>query len=570
VAAAQTQYQEIMKMDVIKTALIACIAIVLYYLLLQWPTQANSPEEAGEISSQMPMDSGSEAREIPSQIMIDSGSEDSLSLFETPATVALKTPETKTTLISTGRLFVVENDTLLMEVDGLSGRFVSSKLKFVKNSKNGESNLGIFGPTGENFYFANSGFFNKSQGYLQPGFTKINSYSGEDNSKIYELEGAASGLIFKRKIKMYPGKYYLEVEDFIEGGLPGVDVEVTPYVVIERSEEEVEEGGLAYTYLGPVFSTQEEKYEKYDFDDIDDANFKIQSPGGWASLIQHYFVSAWVPDQSKSYLYQARKNLSTGRYAIGYTSSSEFLGVNKGLVSSKNTLYVGPKLPEQLKTVHPDLDLVVDYGFLWWLGKPMYWLLNLGHDIFKNWGLAIIFLTVLLKIVTWPLSAAAYRSMGKMRVLAPKVKEIQDRHGDDKQKSGQAMMEFYKKEGVNPLGGCLPMLIQMPFFLAFYWVLMETVELRHSPFIFWIDDLSAMDPFFVLPLLNAAGMYYSQKLTPAPANADPMQAQMMKFFPLIFAVIFAFFPSGLVLYWLVNMLVTLFQQWWYYRKETKA
>ena len=557
-------------MDVIKTVLIASIAVVLYYLLLQWPTQANTPEKVGEISSQMPMDSVDASREIPSQTNINTDSEDSLSLFETPVVQSPNTPETRAPLMSSSKLFVLENDTLVVEVDGPSGRVVSSKLKLIKNSKNGETNLGIFGPTGENFYFANSGFFTKSQGYLQPKFTRISSYSGEEGSKIYELEGAASGLIFKREIKMHPGKYYLEVEDFIEGGLPGADAEVTPYVVIERSEEQVEEGGLAYTYLGPVFSTQEEKYEKYDFDDIDDANFKIQSPGGWASLIQHYFVSAWVPDQSRSYLYQARKNPSSGRYSIGYTSSSEVLGVNKGFVSFKNTLYVGPKLPEQLKTVHPDLDLVVDYGFLWWLGKPMYWLLNLGHDLFKNWGLAIIFLTILLKIATWPLSAAAYRSMGKMRVLAPKVKEIQDRHGDDKQKAGQAMMEFYKKEGVNPLGGCLPMLIQMPFFLAFYWVLMETVELRHSPFIFWIDDLSAMDPFFVLPLLNAAGMYYSQKLTPAPANADPMQAQMMKFFPLIFAAIFAFFPSGLVLYWLINMLVTLLQQWWYYRKEVKA
>ena len=200
----------------------------------------------------------------------------------------------------------------------------------------------------------------------------------------------------------------------------------------------------------------------------------------------------------------------------------------------------------------------------------MYWLLNLGHDLFKNWGFAIIFLTILLKVVTWPFSAAAYKSMGRMRVLGPEVAELQARYGDDKQKAGQAMMEFYKKKGVNPLGGCLPMIIQMPFFLAFYWVLMETVELRHSPFIFWIDDLSAMDPLFVLPLLNAAGMYYSQKLTPTPANADPMQAKMMKFFPLIFAGIFAFFPSGLVLYWLINMLVTLVQQWWYYRKEAKV
>ena len=181
--------------------------------------------------------------------------------------------------------------------------------------------------------------------------------------------------------------------------------------------------------------------------------------------------------------------------------------------------------------------------------------------------MAIIFLTIMLKLLLWPLSASAYRSMGKMRTLTPKLQALQSQHGDDKQKMGQAMMELYKKEGVNPLGGCLPMLAQMPFFLAFYWVLVETVELRHSPFVFWITDLSSKDPLFVLPILNAAGMYYSQKLTPTPPNADPMQAQMMKYFPLVFALIFAWFPAGLVLYWLVNMLVTLLQQWWYYRKE---
>ena len=220
--------------------------------------------------------------------------------------------------------------------------------------------------------------------------------------------------------------------------------------------------------------------------------------------------------------------------------------------------------------IEENLDLTVDYGFLWWLGKPMYWLLDLGHSIFNNWGLAIIFLTVVLKIATWPLSAKAYVSMGKMRELAPRLQLLQEKHGDNRQAMSQEMMEIYKKEGVNPLGGCLPMLAQMPFFLAFYWVLLETVELRHSPFFLWIDDLSAMDPYFVLPILNGAGMYLSQKLTPTPPNADPMQAQMMKFFPLIFAVIFAWFPSGLVLYWLVNMLIQIFQQWWYSRKAISS
>ena len=542
-------------MDVVKTGLMVCIGVVLYYLLLQWPSSSPVVEQGDDI--------------LINEIIDQNDSEDLLSPLEKEEQITID-PQTKISInAEKNNLLVVENDILSVGIDGPTGRFISSTLKHIKTSKNGETSLGLFGPTGTNFYFANSGFFTKTQGYLKPNFTKSYSFSGDAGSTIYELEGTTSGLLFKRIITLYPEKYFINVEDVITGSLDEVGVEITPYVVIERSSEETEEGGLAYTYLGPVFSTELERFEKYSFDDIDDLNFKKQSKGGWVSLIQHYFLTAWVPDQSTPNLYQARKSPSTERYSVGYTASSEVLGINNGSVSMKNTLYIGPKLPEQLKTVHPDLDLVVDYGFLWWLGKPIYWLLNVGHDVFKNWGVAIIFLTLLLKIVTWPFSAAAYKSMGKMRLLQPKIAALQAQYGDDKQKLGQATMEFYKKEGVNPLGGCLPMLVQMPFFLAFYWVLMETVELRHSPFVFWIDDLSAMDPFFVLPLLNAAGMYYSQKLTPTPANADPMQAQMMKYFPLIFACIFAFFPSGLVLYWLINMLVTLVQQWWYYRKIAK-
>ena len=358
--------------------------------------------------------------------------------------------------------------------------------------------------------------------------------------------------------------FKIKVNDEIISSL-NEEIAITPYVVIERDASTVEEAGLMYTYLGPVFSSSKDTYEKYDFDDIKESSYQNKSVGGWVALIQHYFLSAWIPDQNSEYLYQGRYGENSGRYALGYTSKDSIISYGESTFT-ENTLYVGPKLPIQLAEIEENLDLTVDYGFLWWLGKPMYWFLDLGHSIFNNWGLAIIFLTVALKLLTWPLSAKAYVSMGKMRELAPKMQLLQEKHGDNKQAMSQELMEMYKKEGVNPLGGCLPMLAQMPFFLAFYWVLLETVELRHSPFFLWIDDLSAMDPYFVLPILNGAGMYLSQKLTPTPPNADPMQAQMMKFFPLIFAVIFAWFPSGLVLYWLVNMLVQIFQQWWYSRR----
>ena len=542
-------------MDVIKTSLIFAIGITLYYLLLQWPmnevTENNYSQKSIEISS------FNDSEQLLSE---------SLSPLSSPA-------EIKKTEEEGGRnYFEIQNSDVLLLVDSKTGRFDVSQLKNVAKDKGAQEPFLVFGrtinsETGiENSYFANSGFYTRTQGYLAPEFSKISEQRSGNNSKTYHLQGFSNGLSFSRKIEMADSGYEIKVADEVSSTLNG-DITITPYVVIERDGSAVEEGGLMYTYLGPVFSSTKDTYEKYDFDDIRESSYQNKSMGGWVALIQHYFLSAWVPDQSSEYLYQARYGQNSGRYSLGYTSKDVVVSYGE-TTSTENTLYVGPKLPKQLVEIQDNLDLTVDYGFLWWLGKPMYWLLDLGYSIFNNWGLAIIFLTVVLKLATWPLSAKAYVSMGKMREMAPKMQLLQEKHGDNRQAMSAELMELYKKEGVNPLGGCLPMLAQMPFFLAFYWVLLETVELRHSPFFLWIDDLSAMDPYFVLPILNGAGMYLSQKLTPTPPNADPMQAQMMKLFPLVFAVIFAWFPSGLVLYWLVNMLIQIFQQWWYSRKAS--
>ena len=506
--------------------------------------------------------------EITNQSMVLNDSEQLLSETLAPLSSSSKIePVAKTDESS---YFEIQNDDLSLLIDSRTGRFFASQLKNISETKGSEEGFMVLGRTynadsgGENIYFANSGFYTRTQGYLDPDFSKISELNSSEGTMTYLLEGSGNGMTFSRRIEVQKSGYAIDVEDKVSSSLDE-DIVITPYVVIERDASTVEESGLMYTYLGPVFSSSKDTYEKYDFDDIKEASYQNKSSGGWVALIQHYFLSAWVPDQANEYLYQGRYGENSGRYSLGYTSKDLVVSYG-GSISAKNTLYVGPKLPKQLAEIEENLDLTVDYGFLWWLGKPMYWLLDLGHDIFKNWGLAIIFLTVVLKLATWPLSAKAYVSMGKMRELAPKMQLLQEKHGENKQAMSQELMEMYKKEGVNPLGGCLPMLAQMPFFLAFYWVLLETVELRHSPFFLWIDDLSAMDPYFVLPILNGAGMYLSQKLTPTPPNADPMQAQMMKFFPLIFAVIFAWFPSGLVLYWLVNMLIQIFQQWWYSRK----
>ena len=538
-------------MDFIKTLLIIAIATTLYYLLLQWPAEETSAQN-------IPTES--------SQELIINDSKDLLTNTLSPMEEVV-VPSKK--IIEAGRVYEVQNRDLLLKVDAGSGQIIGSKMKSFKRVLGGEESLEIFGIVGDNLYLANSGFFTPGQGYLQPKFSKISENQNADGSVDFVLTGTDNGLYHERRMSLNESGYSVEVTDFVRSNL-SADINITPYVVIERNSLNESGGGFlnpeSFAYLGPVFSTQEDVYEKYSFNDLEESPFRKNSSGGWVAIIQHYFLSAWIPDQTTPHKYQGQWGEGSKRFIVGYTAQSSVLEP-AGSIEATNTLYVGPKLPRELSAIQENLDLTVDYGFLFWLGKPMYWVLEQGNTIFNNWGMAIIFLTVIIKLITWPLSAKAYVSMGKMRKLQPQLVALQERHGDDKQKMSQEMMEFYRKEGVNPLGGCLPMLLQMPFFLAFYWVLLETVELRHSGFL-WLDDLSSMDPYFILPILNGMGMYLSQKMTPTPPNADPMQAQMMKLFPVMFAVLFAWFPAGLVLYWLMNMFIQIVQQWWYSRSAT--
>ena len=546
-------------MDVIKTSLILAIAITFYYLLLQWPQgpdmQANNIYEDNK---RLSIDSSEYLQTKP---LLQSN--------DTPSLSAMTEQETVEDVSVDGVIFTIENEDLILEIDGSNGRIFKSLFKGVKETLGSEKPLPLLGADDQNSYFANSGFFDDvKNSYIYPNFTKMVPAENDDGSVTYIFSGESEGLFLSKEITLAERGYEIKVEDGIRSDGNRESTNVVPYAVIESESPQKKDLGFfspeRFAYHGPVFSTNQEKYEKYGFDDLLDESYSETSSGGWVAIIQHYFLTAWIPEQSNENKLQGRFTGSNQRFSVGYTGEKMYLQPGNAVFSS-NTLYVGPKLPEQLSKIQEDLSLTVDYGFLWWLGKPMYWLLNIGNSLFNNWGLAIIFLTVVIKLLTWPLSAKAYVSMGKLRELQPKMALLQEKHGDNKQAMSQELMEMYKKEGVNPLGGCLPMLLQMPFFLAFYWVLLETVELRHSP-LFWINDLSDMDPYFILPILNAAGMFLSQKMTPTPPNADPMQAQMMKVFPLVFAFMFAWFPSGLVLYWTMNMAIQILQQWWYSRK----
>lgn len=315
-----------------------------------------------------------------------------------------------------------------------------------------------------------------------------------------------------------------------------------------------------HTYMGGATYTPEQRYKKISFSDMQDKNLNVENvTGGWVAMLQHYFVGAWIPDpKSKNTFYSLYAPQPFHSYIIG--AKSPIVTVPAGAQHEFDSqLYVGPKLQDQLAKLSPGLELTVDYGLLTVISKPLFWLLEKFHKLFGNWGWSIILLTMLIKLAFYKLSETSYRSMAKMRKVQPRMKALKERFGDDRQKMNQALMELYKTEKINPLGGCLPIVIQIPVFIALYWVLLESVEMRQAPFIFWIHDLSAPDPFYVLPLLMGVTMFLQQRLNPAPM--DPLQQKIMMALPLMFTVFFLFFPAGLVLYWVVNNTLSIAQQW---------
>ncbi|MEQ1449938.1 membrane protein insertase YidC [Acinetobacter lwoffii] len=319
------------------------------------------------------------------------------------------------------------------------------------------------------------------------------------------------------------------------------------------------------TFLGGAWGTPDEQYNKLKFDNFVEEKVSTEATGGWVAMVQHYFVSAWVPGQLKltqgngeAYSAKLESRKSTDNMnIIGFTSPT--FNVPAGTVAEIDaTFYSGPKIQSELKDLAAGLNQTVDYGWLWPIAKLLFVGLEFFHGLVGNWGWAIILLTILVKLILWPLSSKSYRSMAKMRVIAPEMQRMKEEFGEDRMRFSQEMMALYKREQVNPLAGCLPLLLQMPIFLALYWVLMESVELRHAPWMLWIQDLSSMDPWFILPLLMGLTMYIQQSLNPQPT--DPMQAKVFKFMPIIFTVFLLFFPAGLVLYWIVNNLITILQQ----------
>jgi len=389
------------------------------------------------------------------------------------------------------------------------------------------------------------------------------------NRTDYELDGEEAlivplswsdgqGLSVTKRYRFMPGSYAIGLQHQVSNGSDS-EWRGAAYAQIRRRSHEIERSMFnvdTYSFDGPIIYDGEKSEKIKRGDLISDGPFDLSAQGGWIASIEHHFLSAVIPPGDSRNAYRIVKQ---GDVAVSSTIGTEVRVAPGEETTFETTLFIGPKLQGQLEDVDKSLKLTVDYGWLTILSQPLFWLLNKVHNVVQNWGLAIIFVTILIKLAFYKLTQASGRSMAKMRTIQPRMKALQERYKDDRQQLSQAMMELYKREKVNPAAGCLPILIQMPFFLAFYWVLLESVEMRQAPFALWITDLSSRDPYFILPLIMGAAMLLQTKLNPAPA--DPVQAKVMQIMPIMFTGFFAFFPSGLVLYWVTNTILSIAQQW---------
>lgn len=465
----------------------------------------------------------------------------------------------------------LSNDVLRLSLDGGNVRR-AELLKYHTSRAPDAPLVRLFDDSAENFYIAQSGWTSvQGAPSHQTGFvaeqsaTELKLADGAKTVSASYVWTGAEGVSIRRTYTLARGEYALKVRDEVDnrGAKPWTG---HIYRYLSRVPHVLKRGMTnpeSFSFNGAVWYTPKEKYEKRAYDEfVEDGQLNITTDGGWIALLQHYFFAGWIPQADQ----KANFALVTAGNQSGITATGPEFTVAPGTqASSVATLWIGPKLPELLAKQAPGFERALDYGIFTFLAEPIHWLLAKLHVVTGNWGWAIMFLVLLLKLALYPLSAAQYKSMAKMRRFQPRMQQLKERYGDDQQKYQAAMMELYKKEKINPAGGCLPILIQMPVFLALYWVLIESVELRQAPWMLWIHDLTARDPFFILPAINMAVMWFTQRLTPM-VGVDPIQARMMQMMPLIFGVMFAFFPAGLVLYWVTNGTLGMLQQLWMMRQ----
>jgi YidC/Oxa1 family membrane protein insertase len=535
-------------MDNIRLALLLALAFVLYLLWQAWQQDYGSvgaPAPTAPTAQQAP---GTPDLPAPSPVP---------AAAETPTATPVREP----TLASTSRV-QVRTDRLRAEIDTTGGDLrVVDLLTYPVTVDQPQSPYRLLGDRDGLLFVAQSGLVSQSpapthHAQFSAERTEYALADGEDTLHV-PLRWQGDGGVQVTKVYTFRRDSYLVgLELVVENGT-AEPWRGQAYSQILRGLPQDDGRAFVYTYTGAVLHSEDKRYEKVDFDRMVDAPVSRDAVGGWVAMIQHYFGAAWIPSQTDTNRLYAR-SLDAGRFLAGVVQPT--FAVEPGQTTrSSIELFAGPKEQHRLAAAAPGLELLVDYGYLTLIAQPLYWLLEQINRLLGNWGWSIVVLTVLIKVAFFQLSATSYKSMANMRRLQPRLVALKERYGDDRARLNQAMMELYKTEKINPLGGCLPILVQIPVFIALYWVLLETVELRQAAFMLWVTDLSTHDPYFVLPILMGITMVIQQRLNPSPV--DPVQQKVMMVLPFVFTVFFLFFPAGLVLYWLVNNALSILQQW---------
>lgn len=554
-------------MDHTRNAILAVLALVSYLMLLAWnedyPQQ--TPQQNAEITGAA----------TPSSLDIPEAASNN-QLEDLPQVQSNTQPQSVSTNAGGESLITVSTPSHVVGIDLLGGDIVSIALpKYPANLDTPNDPFVLLRNDNGGVYVSQSGLIGEDgpdantsgRPLYQSAQSEYFIDSGEVSVDLLFVDPA--GVQITKRFTFSANDYLINVEYIINNQSQNTwSANLFGQIKRDSSPDPSTTGGFGLRdYIGAAINLEDDPYKKIDFGDIDSGEPAYTVNGGWIAFSQHYFLSSWIPQQEQINTYTTRKN-NAGEYLIGFVSPATSVAPGQTQVINAG-YWAGPKDQNRLEEIHQDLDLTIDYGWLWFIAQPIFWLLVQINDAVGNFGFSIIGLTIVIKILFMRLSASSYRSMAKMRRLAPKVAQLKDRYGEDKQKLMQAQMELWKKEKVNPLGGCLPMLLQMPVLIGIYWVLMKSVELRQAPFLLWYNDLSVMDPYFILPLIMGASMYVSQLLSPM-ATADPVQAKVMKFMPVVFTVFFLWFPAGLVLYWLVSNVFNIAQQSYIIRSVNKS
>lgn len=552
-----------MTMDYQRYLLIGAAAVLSYMLLIEWGHYRTAPTQPPtEISNPAIQSSLTEIESNDSDLPQHSDLPANADQTQVSVTADMALSSTNNSAIH------IKTDTLDVKISREGGDIISVGLpEYYAKIDSPDQPFILLEQTQQRTYIAQSGLIGRNGTDTQNGrptfSAKSNQFSLADsqNELVVDLFFTDENQVeITKRFRFHRSSYLIDVEYLINNrGSSAWSAGLFGQLKRDNSADpSADSSGMGmHPYLGAAISLTDSPFKKISFSDMADKPLKVSQEGGWVAMIQHYFLSAWIPnpEQVQNYSTVVTKG---GDNIIRFTSPAITVEPGKTATTTAQ-FYAGPKDQYQLEKISKGLELSVDYGWLWWIAQPLFWLLYKLHGILGNWGFAIIAVTVLVKALFFQLNATAYKSMANMRKVQPKLIEIRERYADDKAKQSQEMMSLYKKEKINPLGGCLPILVQMPVFISLYWVLMESVELRHSPFIFWIKDLSVMDPYFILPLIMGASMFIQQKLNPPPP--DPMQAKVMQWMPVMFTFFFLFFPAGLVLYWVVNNTLSIIQQY---------